>query len=175
MIMMKPWWWKSSVFRFSITNHTSIIWNKKKKVKILVVFLTMIGMSFLFWHVYLLARPCDMDMTTREGRVCGEKRERVSHRGFGSIFVVDLGARHGIACHYYSWDSSIFSSSLALEMDHDDSFIFSWILWNLGCKSTIDLSSFQSLKRSHLKATKEGGFHGHTSLLTTLNNYHYDS
>jgi hypothetical protein len=64
-----------------------------------------------------------MDMTTGEGHVCGEEGERVSHRGFGSIFVVDLGARHGIACHFRN--SYVFSSSLALEMDLDDSFIFS--------------------------------------------------
>jgi len=40
-------------------------------------------------------------------------------------FVVDPGARHGIACHCRYRDSSVFSSSLALEMDLDDSFIFS--------------------------------------------------
>ncbi len=35
-----------------------------------------------------------MAMTTGEGRVCGEEG-----RGFGSTFVVDPGAKHGIACH----------------------------------------------------------------------------
>jgi len=40
-------------------------------------------------------------------------------------FCVDPGARHGIACHCCSRDSSVLSSSLALEMDLDDSFIFS--------------------------------------------------
>ncbi len=66
-----------------------------------------------------------MDMIVREGHVCREEGERVSHRGFGSSFVVDPKARHGIACHCCSRDSSIFSFSLALEMDLDDSFIFS--------------------------------------------------
>jgi hypothetical protein len=61
-------------------------------------------------------------MTAGEGRVC-EEGERVLHQGFGSTFVVDLEARHGIACHCCYRNSSIFSSSLALEMDLDDSFI----------------------------------------------------
>jgi len=39
-------------------------------------------------------------------------------------FVVDLEARHGIACHCCFQDSFVFSSSLALEMDPHDSFIF---------------------------------------------------
>jgi len=77
-----------------------------------------------------------------EGRpLCREEGERVSHQRFGSTFVVDPRARHGIACHCCSRDSSVFSSSLALEMDPDDSFIFFWVLWNLGCKSTVDFSS----------------------------------
>jgi hypothetical protein len=42
-----------------------------------------------------------------------------------STFVVDPRARHGIACHCCFQDSSIFSASLALEMDPDDSFILS--------------------------------------------------
>ncbi len=49
--------------------------------------------------------------------MCGEEGERVSHQGFGSTFVVDPGAKHGIACHCCSRDSYVFSSSLALEMD----------------------------------------------------------
>jgi hypothetical protein len=73
----------------------------------------------------LLAKPCDMDMTTGEGRVCGEEGERVSHRRFGSTFVVDFEARHGITCHCCPQDSSIIFFSLALEMDHNNSFIFS--------------------------------------------------
>jgi hypothetical protein len=73
--------------------------------------------------------------------LCREEGERVSHQGFGSTFVVDPGAKHGIACHCCSQDSSVFSSSLALEMDLDNSFIFSWVLWSLGCKSTTNLSS----------------------------------
>jgi hypothetical protein len=40
-----------------------------------------------------------MDMTMGEGGVCEEEGERVSHRAFGSTFVVDLRANHGIACH----------------------------------------------------------------------------
>ncbi len=64
-----------------------------------------------------------MDMTMGEGGVCEEEGERVSHRAFGSTFVVDLRANHGIACH--SQDSYVFSSSLALEMDPNDSFILS--------------------------------------------------
>jgi hypothetical protein len=75
------------------------------------------------------------------GLLCREEGERVSHQGFGSTFVVDPGAKHGIACHSCSQDSSIFSSSLALKMDLDDSFIFSWVLCSLGCKSTTNLSS----------------------------------
>ncbi len=102
------------------------------------------------------------------GPLCEEEGERVSHRGFGSTFVVGPGTRHGIACHCCSQNSFVFSSSLALEMDPNDSFIFSWILWSLGCKSTADLSySFQPLGRRHSKAAKEGGFHGHVSLPTT--------
>jgi len=119
------WWWKLFVLCFSIANHTSIVWSKKKKVRVLVALLTMIGMSFLSWPICLLARPCDMDMTMREGHVCEKEGERVSHWRFGSTFVVDLGARHGIACHCCSQDSFVFSSSLTLEMDPDDSFIFS--------------------------------------------------
>jgi len=145
MIMTKPWWWKSSVLRFFVANHTSIVWSKKKKLRVFVALLTVIGMPFLSWPVCLLARPCDMDMTTGEGHVCGEEGERVWHRGFGSTFVVDPRAKHGIACH--SRDSYVFSSSLALEMDPDDSFIFSWVLWSLGCKSTADLSSSFSVFR----------------------------
>jgi hypothetical protein len=61
-----------------------------------------------------------MDMIVREG-CCARKKGR----GFGSTFVVGPGAKHGIACHCCSQNSSIFSSSLALEMDPDDSFIFS--------------------------------------------------
>ncbi len=100
-----------------------------------------------------LARPCDMDMTVGEGRVCKEEREKVSHSGFGSTFVVDFGARHGITCHCCSQDSSIFSSSLTFEMDLDDSFIFSWILWNLGCKSTTNpSSSFSAFKKNTFKS-----------------------
>jgi hypothetical protein len=76
------------------------------------------------------------------GPLCGDEGERVSHQGSGSTFVVDPGARHGIACHCCSQDSSVFFFSLALEMDPDDSFIFSWVLWSLGCKLTINLSSF---------------------------------
>jgi hypothetical protein len=102
------------------------------------------------------------------GPLCGEEGERVSHQGFGSTFVVDLEARYEIACHCCSQDSFVFSSSLALEMDPDDSFIFSWVLWSLGCKSTADLSSFfQPLGRRHSKAAKEGRFHGHASLPAT--------
>ncbi len=86
-----------------------------------VTLLRVIGMSFLSWPVCLLARPCDMDMIAGEGRVCGEEGERVLHRGFGSTFVVDPRARHGIACHCCSRDSSVFSSSLALEMDLNNS------------------------------------------------------
>jgi hypothetical protein len=66
-----------------------------------------------------------MDMTTKEGRVCEKEGERVSHQGFGSTFVVDPEARHGIACHCCFRDCFVFSSSLALEMDLDNSFIFS--------------------------------------------------
>ncbi len=98
---------------------------RRKKVRVLVALLRVIGMPFLSRPVCLLARPCDMDMKAGEGRVWGEEGGRVSHRGFGSTFVVDPGARHGIACHCYSLDSSVFSSSLALEMDPDDTFIFS--------------------------------------------------
>ncbi len=94
-----------------------------------------------------------MDMTAGEGCVCGEEGGRVSHRGFGSTFVADPGARHGIACHCCSLDSSFFSSSLALEMDPDDSLIFSRALWSLGCKSTADLSSsFSALRKKTLKS-----------------------
>jgi hypothetical protein len=89
-----------------------------------------------------------------EGKsLCREEGERVSHQGFGSTFVVDPGAKHGIACHCCSQDSSIFSSSLALDMDLDDSFIFSWDLWSLGCKSTVDLSySFSTFRKKTLKS-----------------------
>jgi hypothetical protein len=81
------------------------------------------------------------------GPLCREEGERVLHQGFGSTFVVDFGAKHGIACHCCSRDSSVFFSSLALEMDLDDSFIFSWVLWSLGCKSTADLFfSFSTLE-----------------------------
>jgi hypothetical protein len=82
------------------------------------------------------------------GPLCREEGERVSHQGFGSTFVVDPGAKHGITCHCCSRDSSIFSSSVALEMDLDDSFIFFWVLWSLGCKSTADLSSSFSVLES---------------------------
>jgi len=68
-------------------------------VRVLVALLTVIGMSFLSRPVCLLARPSDMDMTTGEGHVCREEGDRVSHQGFGSTFVVDPRARHGIACH----------------------------------------------------------------------------
>ncbi len=98
---------------------------RRKKVRFLVALLRVIGMPFLSRPVCLLASPCDMDMTAGEGRVCGEEGWRVSHREFESTFVVDPGARHGIACHCCSLDSSVFSSSLALEMDPDGSFIFS--------------------------------------------------
>jgi hypothetical protein len=94
-------------------------------VRVLVALLTVIGMLFLSWPVCLLAKPCDMDMRAGEGRVCGEEVERVSHQGFGSTFVVDIEAKHGITCDCCSRDSSIFSSSLTFEMDLDDSFIFS--------------------------------------------------
>jgi hypothetical protein len=83
--------------------------------------LRVIGMPFLSWPVCLLARPCDMDMTTGEGYVW----ERVSHLRFGSTFVVDPTAKHGIAYHCCYQDSFVFSSSLALEMDLEDSFMFS--------------------------------------------------
>jgi hypothetical protein len=39
------------------------------------------------------------------GPLCGEEGERVLHQEFGSPFVVDFGARHGIACHCCSQDS----------------------------------------------------------------------
>jgi hypothetical protein len=82
---------------------------------------------------------------SKGGPLCGEEGERVSHQGFGSTFVVDPGARYGIACHCCYRDSSVFSSSLALEMDLDDSFIFFWVLWSLGCKSIVDLLFFINL------------------------------
>ncbi len=85
------------------------------------------------------------------GPLCGEEGERVLHQGFGSTFVVDPGARHGIACHCCSLDSSFFSSSLALEMDPDNSFIFSWVLWSLGCKLTVDFF-FSAFKKMTLKS-----------------------
>ncbi len=90
------------------------------------------------------------------GLLCEEEGERVSHRGFGSTFVVGPGAKHGIACHCCSQNSSIFSSSLALEMDPDDSFIFSWILWSMGYKSTTDISSsFLAFRKKTLKSCQE--------------------
>jgi len=56
-------------------------------VRVLIALLTTIGMLFLYWPICLLARPSDMDMTMREGRVCREKGERVSHQGFGSTLL----------------------------------------------------------------------------------------
>ncbi len=90
---------------------------------------------------------------TEGGPLCEEEGERVSHQGFGSTFVVGPGARHGIACHCCYQNSFVFSSSLALEMDPNNSFIFSWILWSLGCKSTTDLSSsFSAFRKNTLKS-----------------------
>jgi hypothetical protein len=81
-------------------------------------------MSFLSRPVCLLAKPCDMDVTVKEGRCAGKKGRGFHIKGL-STFVVDLGAMHGIACHCCSRDSFVFSSSLALETDPDNSFIFS--------------------------------------------------
>jgi len=147
MIMTKPWWWKSFVLGFFVANHTSIVWSKKKKVRIFVALVRVIGLSFLSRHVCLLAKPW-YGRDSDGGPLCKEEGKRVLHQGFGSTFVVYLGARHGIACHCYSRDSSILCSSLALEMDPDDSFIFCWVLWSLGYKSTADLSFFYSALES---------------------------
>ncbi len=143
MITTKPWWWKSFVLGFFVANHTSIVWSKKKKVRVLVAFIRVIGLSFLSRPVCLLAKPW-YGRDNEGGPLCREEGKRVLHQGFGSTFVMDPGARHGIAYHYCSRDSSVFCFSLALEMDPNDSFIFSWILWSLGCKSTTDLSSSYS-------------------------------
>ncbi len=88
--------------------------------------------------------------TWQRGRavVQGRRGERFASRVW-IHFCCGSRGRHGIACHC----SSVFSSSLALEMDPDNSFIFSWVLWSLGCKWTADLSSsFSAFRKKTLKS-----------------------
>jgi hypothetical protein len=120
-----------------------------------------------------LARPCDMDMIAGEGRVCREEGEMVSHQGFGSTFVVDPEARHGITCH------CCFQKSFVLF------FISSWngswrfiLLLSLvesGCKSIADYYYYFLAFRKKTFKSYQRGFHGHDSFLATSNNYHTDS
>jgi hypothetical protein len=83
---------------------------------------------------------------------------------------VDPGAMHGIVYHCCYRDSSVFSSSLALKMDLDYSFIFSWVLWSPCCKSIIDLSSFFSTFRK--KTLKS--YQGRTVSWPCLTPYHIE-
>jgi hypothetical protein len=111
---------------------------------------------------------------SKGGPLCREEGKRVSHQGFGSTFVVDPEAKHGVACHCCSRDSSVFFFFISswdgswrfihlllslvesrLQVDcRSFFFLFSfWVLWSLGCKSTADLSSsFSAFRKKTLKS-----------------------
>ncbi len=58
-----------------------------KKLKVLVAVLRVIGMSFLSRPICLLAKPCDMDVTAREGRCAGKKGRGFRIKGLDPLLL----------------------------------------------------------------------------------------
>jgi len=64
-------------------------------VRVLVAPLRVIGMLFLSWPVCLLAKPCDMDVTVREGRCAREKGRGFRIKGLDPLLLWISGPSMG--------------------------------------------------------------------------------
>ncbi len=125
-------------------------------------------MLFLSWPVCLLAKPCDMEVTTRESRYVGKKGRGFRIKGLDPLLLWIPGPSMGqlvIVVLKIPLFSLLHQLLTWILMIHSSSLETCGV--QVASRLQISLILFQPLGRRHSKAAKEGGFHGHASFPIT--------